>query len=255
MTDIDLSEYTRDGDGSRRLRGYLARPDGEGPWPGVVVLHEVFGVDEEMRRHTDRLAGLGYLALLPDLYSDGGMLRCVARTMRAVSTGHGRAFTDISAARSWLLAQPDCTGRIGVVGFCMGGGFAIAAAPEFDAAAPNYGLMPPDLAAAVRGTCPTVASYAARDRMLRGAASRLERALNAEGVPNDVKEYPAAGHSFMNVGPARPAALRVVLRAMGTGPHPESAADAWRRIEAFFGEHLRAQRTDGDSCGGGGVPL
>jgi carboxymethylenebutenolidase len=249
LTDIDLSAHTRDGDGSRHLRGYLARPDGEGPWPGAVVLHEVFGADAEMRRHTDRLARLGYLALLPDLYSEGGMLRCVARTMRAVSTGHGRAFADISAARSWLLEQPDCTGRIGVVGFCMGGGFAIAAAPEFDAAAPNYGLMPPDLAAAVRGTCPTVASYAARDRMLRGAAARLEQALDAEGVPNDVKEYPEAGHSFMNTTPPRPRVLGVVLGAMGTGPHPESAADAWRRIEAFFDEHLRRGGTRGADPG------
>ncbi|RKS07278.1 carboxymethylenebutenolidase [Nocardiopsis sp. Huas11] len=250
MTDIDLSAYASDGGGSSHLSGYLARPDGEGPWPGVVVLHEVFGVDDEMRRHADHLAGLGYLALLPDLYSDGGPLRCVARTMRAVSTGHGRAFADIAAARSWLLARPECTGRIGVVGFCMGGGFAIAAAPEFDAAAPNYGLMPPDLAAAVRGTCPTVASYAARDRMLKGAATRLARALDAEGVPHDVKEYPAAGHSFMNTGPAGPRALRVLLRAMGTGPHPESAADAWRRIEAFFAEHLGTER-GGDAHGEG----
>lgn len=238
MAEIDLSAFTRDNDGSSGLRGYVARPGGEGPWPGVVIAHEAFGVDAEMRRHADRLAGLGYLTVIPDLYSEGGMVRCVVGVMRSMSAGHGRAFTDIEAGRRWLLEQPDCTGRVGVVGFCMGGGFAIAAAPSFDASAPNYGMLPKNLKAAVENSCPVVASYGAKDVGLRGAAARLRDALEEKGVPHDVKEYPEAGHSFMNEAYNGPWPLRVVLRAMGDGPQPDSAADAWRRIDAFFTEHL-----------------
>ncbi|MFV2195110.1 dienelactone hydrolase family protein [Nocardiopsis sp. LOL_012] len=238
MPDTDLSSYTRDNDGSPRLRGYTARPEGEGPWPGVVVAHEVFGVDAQMRLHADRLARLGYLTIVPDLYSQGGKWRCVAGVMRAMSRGRGRAVTDIEAGRRWLLDRPDCTGRIGVVGFCMGGGFAIVTAPRFDAAAPNYGVLCNDLSEAVRGACPMVASYGSKDWQTPGAAARLEAALTAEGVAHDVKEYPGAGHSFMNEGPNGPALLRPLARVTGIGPHPEAAADAWRRIDAFFTEHL-----------------
>src|SRR5580692_7280409 len=72
MTDIDLSDLAADRDGSRRLRGYLARPAGAGPWPGVVMIHELFGLDDVMRGHADRLAGLGYLTLAVDLFTAGG---------------------------------------------------------------------------------------------------------------------------------------------------------------------------------------
>ncbi|GAB3694822.1 dienelactone hydrolase family protein [Nocardiopsis oceani] len=239
MPEIDLSDLTRGGDGSPGLRAYLARPEGEGPWPGVVVAHEAFGVDREMRRHADRMARAGYLTVVPDLYSEGGMLRCVRGVMRALSAGHGRAFTDLLAGREWLRAQDDCTGKVGVIGFCLGGGFAIAAAPDFDVSAPNYGFLPTDIQAVAARSCPVVASYGAKDRQLRGAANRLRGALYDAGVRNDVKEYLDAGHSFLNEEPNGPKPLRVVLRAMGTGPHPESAADAWKRIEAFFAEHLR----------------
>ncbi|GHC71243.1 carboxymethylenebutenolidase [Nocardiopsis terrae] len=242
MPEIDLSDLARDGGGSPNLRAYLARPEGEGPWPGVVVAHEVFGADEQMRRHADRMARAGYLTVLPDLYSDGGGLRCVRGVVSALGAGHGRAFTDLLAGRDWLRARNDCTGRVGVLGFCLGGGFAIASAPDFDASAPNYGYLPGDLQAVAARSCPVVASYAGRDRTLVGAADRLRGALREAGVPNDVKEYPDAGHSFLNEAPNGPKPLRVVLRAMGTGPHPESAADAWERIGSFFAEHLGGER-------------
>src|SRR5581483_6872841 len=122
MAEIELGAVPG---GSHHLRGYVARPDGAGPWPGVVIVHEAYGLADVMRRQADRLAQAGYLALLPDLYSDGGALRCVVRTMRALVAGQGRALVDIEAARQWLLAQGDCTGRIGIVGFCMGGAFAL----------------------------------------------------------------------------------------------------------------------------------
>ncbi|OLT25912.1 dienelactone hydrolase [Nocardiopsis sp. CNR-923] len=238
MPELDLSAFTADNDGSPRLRAYVARPRGAGPWPGVVLAHEAYGVDEQMRGHADRLAELGYLTIVPDLYSEGGLVRCVVRVMRALSAGRGRAFTDIAAGRAWLLEQPECTGRIGVVGFCMGGGFAIATAPSFDAAAPHYGVTPYDVHAAVRGACPTVASYGAKDRMVPGGAAKLRAALEEAGVVNDVKEYPEAGHSFMNEAPNGPRSLQLVLRAFGVRRDTGSAADAWRRLDAFFTEHL-----------------
>ena len=99
MTDIDLSDLAAVRDGSRPLRGYLASPAGTGPWPAVVMIHEIFGLDDVMRRHADRLAGLGYLTLAVDLFSAGGARRCLVSTMRTMIRGHGRAFADIGAAR------------------------------------------------------------------------------------------------------------------------------------------------------------
>lgn len=225
---------------SPALRGVLARPHGDGPWPGVVMLHEAFGVDDVMRRQARRLASSGYVVLLPDLFSQGGPRRCLVATFRALTKGQGRAFADIEASRQLLLARPDCSGRVGVIGFCMGGGFALLAATrDFDVSAPNYGVLPRDLDRAVSGACPVVASYGGRDRMLRGAAGKLEQALERAGVPHDVREYPSAGHSFLNDSEAGPGWIRPLMRVSGAGPEPESARDAWARIEAFFAEHLR----------------
>jgi carboxymethylenebutenolidase len=228
------------GGSSAGLHGYLAVPPvGEGPWPGVVVVHEIFGLDDDARQQADRLAAAGYLALAPDLYSAGGALRCVRATMQALTRGQGPAFGDIEAARTALAGRADCTGRVGVIGFCLGGGFALlTAARGFDVSAPNYGPLPDDLDAALEGACPVVASYGRRDRSLRGAAAKLEAALTARDVPHDVVEYPAAGHSFLNRHNAGP--LVPLARVAGVGYHHPSAEDAWGRILRFFDSHLRA---------------
>lgn len=240
MADLDLTLITAEHGGSDPLRGYLAKPAGEAPWPGLVMIHEIFGLDDVMRRHADRLARAGYLTLAVDLFSAGGNLRCLVSTMRAMISGRGRAFADIEAARRWLIASPHCTGKIGVIGFCMGGGFALLTANRgFAAAAPNYGPLPRDLDDAVAGGCPVVASYGSRDRALRSAPAKLENALTKARVVHDVKEYPSAGHAFLNDADIGPRLLRPLLRVAGIGPDPEASVDAWQRIEAFFGQHLR----------------
>ena len=238
LTDVDFAMEI-DGQ-STGLRGVLGVPDGTGPWPGVVVLHEAFGVDGEMRKQVRHLAGMGYLALMPDLFSDGGFRRCISATMRSLSSGEGRAYADIESARQTLLADARCTGAVGVIGFCMGGGFALMTVGSgFDVASVNYGMMPKDLDAALENACPIVTSYGAKDATLKGATATLEEALTRKGIPHDSKEYPNAGHVFMNDRLNGPPVIRPLVRIMNFGPEPESAEDAWARVAAFFTEHLR----------------
>ncbi len=226
----------------RELRAYLAQPRGAGPWPGVVVIMDALGLSDDIRLQADRLAAAGYLAFAPDLYSGRG-IRCVAATVAASRSGKGEAYANIEAARHWLGAREDCTGRIGIIGFCMGGGFALLSAPRYDfaAASVNYGEVPKDAAARLAGCCPVVASFGKRDPELPGRARRLEEALTELGVEHDIKEYPGVGHAFMNrinVGPALNPLMRLVRMHYD---HP-SAEDSWRRILTFFDAHLAPGR-------------
>jgi carboxymethylenebutenolidase len=242
---IDLSGLSAPTGGSQRLNGHLVRPEGPGPWPGVVVAHEVFGVNDVMLRQAERLARAGYLTLIPDLYTQGGARRCLIPVMRAALSGSGRAYQDLEAARSYLAAQPDCTGAVGIIGFCLGGSFALMTAGRGDyaAASVNYGGLPRDLDV-LADACPVVASYGGKDRALKGAATSLNENLNRHGVVHDVKEYPQAGHSFLNDAEAGPRPLRPLFRVMGIGPEPEAATDAWHRIETFFATHLKTPQSE-----------
>ena len=204
------------------------------------MVHEIFGIDDVMRRHALRMARAGYLTLALDLYSDGGTKRCVISTMRSLFSGVGRAYTDIETARQWLAQREDCTTKVGIVGFCMGGGFALVSAHTgFDAAAVNYGQLPKNVEEALSNACPIVASYGSKDRSLKNVAAKLDSVLTAAGVAHDVKEYEGVGHSFMNDAPVGPRPLRPLLKIAGMGPRPTAASDAWARIESFFAEHLR----------------
>lgn len=222
------------------LPGHLARPEVAGRAPAVLVVHEAFGLTDEMRAHADRVAGAGYLALAPDLYSWGIKPRCVAATMVAISRGHGRVFDDIEAARTWLAGHDESTGAVGIVGFCMGGSLALACAPRggYAAAAPNYGEVPTDAEHALEGICPVVASFGSKDRYLRGHARRLTAALETLGVPHDVKEYEGATHGFMNEHPGLLPKLTGTLLPLRFDE--ATADDAWSRIFGFFDRHLRA---------------
>ncbi|HVW33358.1 MAG TPA: dienelactone hydrolase family protein, partial [Acidimicrobiia bacterium] len=181
------------------LDGYLAVPDGAGAVPGVVVLHEAFGLDDDIRAIAERFAAAGFAAVAPDLFSWGSTPRCLVATFRDLLRREGDTPRRVDAAGEWLAAHPRCTGRVGVVGFCMGGGFALLAATRsrFAVSGVNYGLVPKRAGALLAGACPVVASYGAKDPM-RAHAGRLDAALAANGVDHDVKVYPGVGHSFMN---------------------------------------------------------
>lgn len=220
------------------MRAYLAEPAGGGAHPGVIVVHDVGGLTDDIRRSADRLAAAGFLTLAPDLYHRGAV-RCVAAMMRALSTGRGPAIDDVLTARDHLLGHPRCTAEIGVVGFCLGGGLSLVLAPsgQFDAAAPNYANWPRDRAALQR-SCPVVASYGEQDPSLRGAADELRQILDRGGVDHDVVEYAEAGHAFMNDWRTAPWRLRVFEYLPGFAYRDAAAEDAWARITAFFTRHL-----------------
>lgn len=214
----------------------LSIPQGEGPWPGVVVIHDAIGYGPDKQSINDHIAAAGYVALTPNLFARGGRARCIIRVFRELLTKRGRALDDVLAARSYLLSEPACSGPVGIAGFCMGGQFALVMSPKgFSASAPFYGTpLPRNLSETLDGACPIVASFGGRDLVGIGAPKRLHRVLEQKNIPNDVKVYPGAGHSFANRLPAQP-----LLRITGFGYNQAATEDAWARVFAFFGEHLR----------------
>ena len=221
------------------LGGLLAVPQGDGPWPAVVMVHAVFGIDENMRAQLTRLSQAGYVVLMPNLYSRGGARKCLTATFKALAAGTGQAFEDIEVAKALLTARPDVTDKVGVIGFCMGGGFALLLANRgYDAATSNYGMLPKDLDEALSGACPILGNYGGKDGQLKDAKVKLDATLTKLEVAHDIKMYPNSGHAFMNPKQGGGPIFGSLLKITGAKPNPADAADAWARIESFFGEHL-----------------
>ena len=244
QTTQHVSIPTDDGD----LTAALALPaEADSPHPAVLVLHELFGLNDDIRRIARRFADNGYVALAPDLYSVGPRLRpiCIRRTMRTLSSGSGRAFDDIEAARAWLADRDDVDAtRIAVTGFCLGGGFAIlhAARSPIAAAADFYGAVPSD-PAELEGICPVFAGYGERDRVFVRQAARLERHLEQLDVPHDINVYEGAGHSFMSEYRGVQSLL-VRFAPMAVGYHQEASEEAWSAMLAFFAKHMAPESTE-----------
>lgn len=226
---------------ARGMRAMLVLPEpGDAPWPGVVVIHEALGVTDDIRRIARRFADSGYAAVVPDLFDGlGPKPICILRTVRAYRQGGGRALGALEATRDWLGSHDlvDAS-RIGVAGFCMGGGFALLLGRRegVGAAAAFYGDVPAH-AEALAGVCPVVGSFGGQDRIFGKNGERLAAHLKQIGVRHDVKTYPEAGHSFMSwygginglLGPLTPLRARY---------HEPSAEDAWSRVLAFFTANL-----------------
>ncbi len=218
--------------------GVLARPvSGDAPFPAVVVVHDILGSSADLRRHCERFADAGYVALGPDLYR-GGRPACVIKTLTSMITNEGFAFDVIDAARKALCERDDVDpDRIAVAGFCLGGGFALVAAADqaFAVAAPFYGAVP-KRASRLRGICPTIAQFGALDTVYLSHAKRLARHLEELGVEHEVHIYDDVGHSFMNQLEGKLATLgrHTPIRAFYD---PATEALAWDRLLDFFERH------------------
>jgi carboxymethylenebutenolidase len=222
--------------GNTTLPGVLTLPDGEGPFPALVMIYEAYGMTDEMKRVARDLAADGYATVIPDLFARGPVRPlCVASVLRTALLGRGPALDDLEAARRWLADRPQVdSDRIGTIGFCMGGSFALLLARTglYKVSAPFYNTT-----VDVPRACPVVASYGGRDQLTRGVPEKLETQLDALGVPHDVKVYPEAGHSFYTETAGVKGQL-AKLSPMRAEYHEPSAADAHRRIVTFFREHL-----------------
>lgn len=215
----------------RATRGYLARPAGDGPWPGVVVIQEWWGLNDNIRDTADRLANAGFVALAPDLYYGQTAHEPDEARKLAMALEYPDALRVIQTAIDYLIDRDDVAPkRVGVVGFCMGGGLAWHGAAQLrglGAAVPCYGggpEMTPEEAARI--AVPVLAIYGELDHGVSPeVAWRRAALMDAAGVTNEMVIYPGAQHAFMND-------RRPVF-------HPEAAEDAWRRIITLFRETLR----------------
>jgi len=209
--------------GTPNLNGYLAGPEGTGPWPGVVVVHEAFGLNDDIRGIADRFANEGYVALAVDLFAKRNQMVCMFRFFGGSlfnSLNHG-AINDLKVALTFLEAQPGVDkNRLGAIGFCLGGNFAVCWActdARLKVVAPFYGAAPRPLNALAR-SCPVVGSYPAEDFTAKGA-HEMDVALDEYKIPHEFKFYEGAGHSFFNGG---------------RNHNEEAAVDAWGRTLRFF---------------------
>lgn len=225
---ISTSDVTIPG-GTDGLSGFLAQPAGEGTFPALVIIHEAFGLNDDIRRIAQLFAEAGYIALAVDLFAGRNRMVCMFRFFGGMLTNsldHG-GIHDLRVAMTFVENLPLVdTSRLGAVGFCMGGNFAISWASvdeRLRVIAPFYAMNPRPLEAVAR-SCPVVGSYPEKD-FTAGAGRKLDAELDKHAIPHDIKVYPGATHSFFNAA---------------TGPDNEAAKeDAWKRVLAFFGEQLQ----------------
>lgn len=217
--------------GSDTVQGILYTPSGKGPFPGIVVIHEWWGLNDWVKEQASKLADQGYEALAIDLYRAK-----VATTpdeahelMRGVP--EDRSARDLHAAFEFLKSQPDVKkDRIGSIGWCMGGGYSLdmaLAEPELAAVVINYGHLASDKASIQKIKAPVLGIFGGKDRgITRDDVKAFEQALKSNGNKVDIIIYPDAGHAFEN--PNNKGGYRA-----------DDAADAWKHTVAFLESTLK----------------
>jgi len=216
--------------GSGTMRGYFARPaNASGKLPGVLVIHENRGLNPYIEDVARRLAVENYVAFAPDALTPlGGYPDDEEKAVKLFATlDAGKRTEDLVTAAGYLKSRPECTGKIGVVGFCFGGGIANLLAvrlPDLAAAVPFYGAQPA-AADVAKIKAPLLIHYAALDDRINKGWPAYEAALKAHGVKYEMHIYPGTNHGFHN----------------DTTPRYDEAAAklAWSRTLALFNEKLK----------------
>lgn len=215
-------------DGDSETRGYLAVPDGPGPFPGLILIHEWNGLVDRVRQVADAFAEEGYVALAADLYRGRtGSNRDENMALVQQTRGNMDAvIANLDAAQRFLRRRPDITRKIGVMGWCFGGGIALSyglGGEHHDATAIFYGSLVDDPAELARLDHPVYGTFAEMDRGIPPEqVRRFRAALDSLGIDNDIHIYDAVGHGFW---------LRVDEDREG---REEPARDAWVRLKRFL---------------------
>ncbi len=214
--------------GNITFEGYLAQPEGDGPFPAVVVIHEIFGLNDNIKDIARRFAAEGYVALAVDLFAGRNRAICMFRFIGQMMLNplKNGSIENLKDALTFLAEQPDVDAeRLGAIGFCMGGGFAIAwscSDNRLKAIAPYYASNPRPLEAVARA-CPVVGSYPDKD-FTASTGQKLDGELDRYNIPHDIKIYPNTRHSFFN--------------DQGRSYAETAARDLWQRVLNFFEEHI-----------------
>ncbi len=225
------TEYTS---GDIQMAAYVARPKAKGSYPGLIVIQEWWGLNEHIKDVTRRFAREGYVAVAPDLYSSLGhkVTADPSEAGRLMSSlKEEQALRDLQATVAHLKGiQGVNRARLGVVGFCMGGTYALLLAchnQEIKAAVPFYGQVPSPHDPLRHLACPVLYIYGDADGWITMAdVTRLREGLHRHGKTGEVKIYPGAPHAFFND------TRKDVHR-------PTEARDAWTLALDFFGRHLK----------------
>lgn len=206
----------------------LAIPTGQGTHPGLIVIHEWWGLNDDVRSICDRFAREGFMALAPDLYHGESATDPADAMVLMQKLSTASAMQDIRAAHARLTSDPRCSGKIGITGFCMGGAMTFAAATSVDgiaAAVPFYGIPVPGYFDPAKVKCPIQAHFAKNDDFADPSrAAAFGDQVKALGGSMELYVYDA-GHAFMR---ERDAAVH----------HAPSAAAAWARTLEFLREQL-----------------
>ena len=217
--------------GDEMINGFLALPDSPGRHPGIIVIHEYWGLTDWAKQQTEKLAAAGYVALAVDLYRGAITTDPQKASELSRTTPRDRALRDLEAGFDFLAARSDVNkAKIGSIGWCMGGGYSFQLAvnePRLAACVVYYGPPPTDPASIAKIKAPILGNFGGDDRVVQPEAVKaFETAATGAGKSVDIKIYDGAPHAFANENNK-------------VGYRPAATADAWSRSTAFLGKTLK----------------